>query len=82
MSCSVPYRKSGLVKSRNSVIVMLERWRVRSSLFDLLASCSAVLTTTILCFLLVGFYQSAAWFLIQVFLSRIHAKSFAAFCTW
>ena len=40
--------ESGLVKSRNSVIVTIERWRVRSSLFDLLASCSAILTIIIL----------------------------------
>ena len=59
LDCRVVYRteKSGLVKSRNSVIVTLERWRVRTSLLDLLASCSAVLT---ICFLFVGFQQSTA----------------------
>ena len=59
LDCRVVCRteKSGLVKSRNSVIVTLERWRVRTSLFDLLASCSAVLT---ICFLFVGFQQSTA----------------------
>ena len=59
LDCRVVCRseKSGLVKSRNPVIVTLERWRVRTSLFDLLASCSAVLT---IYFLFVGFQQSAA----------------------